>query len=49
MAIAIPVVPRHDEILLVVAFLAGNRPYARIKGASREAVAKLVADMRTDA
>ncbi len=49
MAISIPDAPRRDEILLVVAFLAGNRPNARVKGASREAVAKLVADMRAGA
>ena len=48
MAIAIPVVPRHDEILLVVAFLAGDRPNA-VSKERHEAVAKLVADMRTDA
>ena len=48
MTISIPDAPRRDEILLVVAFLAGNRPNARVKGASREAVAKLVADMRAD-
>ena len=47
MPITIPDAPRHDEILLIVAFLAGSRPNARIKGASREAVAKLVEDMRS--
>ncbi len=46
MTIVIPDAPRRDEILLVVAFLAGGRPNARVKGASREAVAKLVSDMR---
>ena len=46
MTIFIPDAPRRDEILLVVAFLAGGRPNARVKGASREAVAKLVSDMR---
>ncbi len=47
MPITVPDAPRHDEILLVVAFLAGKRPNARIKGASREAVATLVEDMRS--
>ena len=46
MTISIPDAPRSDEILLVVAYLAGTRPNARTKGATREAVAKLVADMR---
>ncbi len=46
MPITIPDAPRHDEILLAVAFLAGKRPNARIKGASREAVAKLVEDLQ---
>ena len=49
MTISIPDAPRRDEILLVVAFLAGNRPNARTKGASREAVATLVAGMRVEA
>ena len=49
MPITISDAPRHDEILLVAAFLAGSRPNARIKGASREAVAKLVADMKVPA
>ncbi|MDR3463814.1 MAG: amino acid synthesis family protein [Beijerinckiaceae bacterium] len=49
MPIGIPDAPRHDEILLAVAFLAGTRPNARTRGASREAVAKLVADMKPTA
>jgi hypothetical protein len=42
MTIAIPDAPRADEIVLAVAFLAGGRPNARIKGAPSEAVAELV-------
>ena len=47
MPISIPDAPQRDEVLLIVAFLAGGRPNARTKGASREAVAKLVADMQS--
>lgn len=49
MTLTIPDAPRADEILLVVAYLGGTRPNARIKGASRDAVAKLVADMKAPA
>lgn len=42
MTVAIPDAPRPDEILLAVAFLAGGRPNARIKGASQAAVMELV-------
>jgi hypothetical protein len=38
--------PRPDEILLVVAFLGGTRPNARIKGASPTQVAEVVRLMR---
>jgi hypothetical protein len=38
--------PRPDEILLVVAFLGGTRPNARIKGASPTQVAEVVRGMR---
>ena len=44
--VQVPGAPRPDEILLVVAFLAGTRPGARIKGASREQVEELVRRMR---
>ncbi len=46
MTIVIPDAPRADEVVLVVAYLAGTRPNARIKGGSKEAIAKMVADMR---
>jgi hypothetical protein len=40
--VAIPDAPRPDEILLVVAFLGGTRPNARIKGASSAQVEEVV-------
>ena len=46
MQISVPDAPRPDEILLAVAFLAGSRPNARIKGASPEQVSELVRKMR---
>ncbi len=46
MTLTIPDAPRADEILLIVAYLGGTRPNAWVKGASREAVAQLVADMK---
>ncbi|GIK80659.1 MAG: amino acid synthesis family protein [Xanthobacteraceae bacterium] len=46
MTIAIPDAPKPDEILLAVAFLAGGRPNARIRGATQAAVAELVRDIR---
>lgn len=46
MTICIPDAPRRNEILLAVAFLTGGRPNARIAGASQEAVARLVEEMR---
>ncbi|HEX2257061.1 MAG TPA: amino acid synthesis family protein [Afifellaceae bacterium] len=42
MTIAIPDAPKPDEIMLAVAFLAGGRPNARIKGASQEALENLL-------
>ncbi len=44
--VAVPGAPRPHEILLVVAFLAGTRPGARIRGASREQVEELVRRIR---
>lgn len=44
--VAVPGAPRADEILLVVAFLAGTRPNARVAGASREQVEALVRGLR---
>jgi amino acid synthesis protein len=49
MTISVPGAPRPDEILLVVAFLGGTRPNARIKGASAEQVGDLVRRMRSGA
>lgn len=46
MQITVPDAPRPDEILLVVAFLAGGRPNARIAGASPAQVAELVRKLR---
>jgi hypothetical protein len=46
MTVSVADAPRHDEILLIVAFLGGTRPNARIKGASSEQVAELVRRMR---
>ncbi len=46
MSVWVPDAPRPDEILLAVAFLAGGRPNARIKGAPAAAVEELVRTMR---
>ncbi|MEW6687706.1 MAG: amino acid synthesis family protein [Pseudomonadota bacterium] len=46
MQVSVPGAPRADEILLVVAFLAGGRPNARIKGAPASAVEELVRSMQ---
>jgi hypothetical protein len=46
MTLSIGDAPRPDEILLVVAFLGGTRPNARIKGASQTQVAEAVQLMR---
>jgi hypothetical protein len=46
MTVQVPDAPRPDELLLVVAFLGGTRPNARIAGASPEQVGALVARMR---
>lgn len=48
MTVSIPDAPLPDEILLVVAFLGGSRPNARIAGASPEAVADLVRRIRNE-
>ena len=44
--VCVPDAPRPHEILLVVAFLAGTRPNARIRGASPDQVNDLVRRMR---
>ena len=46
MQVSVPGAPRADEILLVVAFLAGGRPNARIKGAPASAAEELVRSMQ---
>lgn len=46
LSISIPDAPRADEILLVVGFLGGTRPNARVKGASADQVAEAVRKMR---
>jgi hypothetical protein len=46
MTVALPDAPRPDEVLLVVAFLAGTRPGARIVGASQAQVGELVKRLR---
>jgi hypothetical protein len=46
MQVCVPDAPRPREILLVVAFLAGARPNARIRGASQAEVNALVSKMR---
>ena len=46
MTVAVPDAPRPDEILLVVAFLGGTRPNARIKGASPAQVEEVVRRIR---
>ena len=45
--VSVPDAPKPTEILLVVAFLAGGRPGARIKGASQAQVAELVRKIRS--
>ena len=46
MTISVPDAPKPNEILLVIAFLGGTRPNARIKGISPEQVAVLVEKLR---
>ena len=46
MTISVPDAPKPDEILLVIAFLGGTRPNARIKGNQPEQVAALVEKLR---
>lgn len=47
MTVSVADAPRPDEILLIVAFLGGTRPNARIKGASPEQVAEVVRKIRS--
>lgn len=46
MQVSVPDAPKPHEILLVVAFLAGGRPNARIRGASQDEVSELVKKIR---
>jgi hypothetical protein len=46
MTVSVADAPKPDEILLVVAFLGGTRPNARIKGASPAQVADLMRQIR---
>jgi len=46
MTVSVPDAPRPDEVLLVVAFLGGGRPNARIKGASADQVGALMQRIR---
>jgi hypothetical protein len=47
MTVSVADAPRSDEILLIVGFLGGTRPNARIKGASPEQVADVVRKIRS--
>lgn len=47
--VCVPDAPRPHEILLVVAFLAGTRPNARLRGASQEQVSELMRRIRKGA
>ncbi|MGE0418475.1 MAG: amino acid synthesis family protein [Acetobacteraceae bacterium] len=46
MTVSVPDAPRADEVLLIVAFLGGTRPNARIKGASADQVADVMRQIR---
>lgn len=46
MTVSVADAPKPDEVLLIVAFLGGTRPNARIKGASQEQVAEVVRQLR---
>ena len=46
MTISVPDAPKPNEILLIIAFLGGTRPNARIEGISSEQVAVLVEKLR---
>jgi hypothetical protein len=48
MTVSVADSPRADEVLLVVAFLGGTRPNARIEGASPAQVADVVRRMREE-
>lgn len=46
MTVSVADAPRPEEVLLIVAFLGGTRPNARIKGASPDQVAEVVRKLR---
>jgi len=46
MTVSVADAPRPEEVLLIVAFLGGTRPNARIKGASPDQVAEAVRQLR---
>jgi len=46
MTVSVPDAPKPDEIVLIIAFLGGTRPNARIKGNPPEQVAALVGKLR---
>ena len=46
MTISVPDAPKPNEILLIIAFLGGTRPNARIEGISSEQAAVLVEKLR---
>ena len=46
MTISVSDAPKPNEILLIIAFLGGTRPNARIEGISSEQVAVLVEKLR---
>ena len=47
MTVSVADAPRPDEVLLIVAFLGGTRPNARIQGASQAQVAEVVRHLRS--
>lgn len=47
MTVMVPGAPKPDEVLLVVAFLGGSRPNARIKGATPAQVAEVVRQIQS--
>lgn len=47
MTVSVADAPRPDEVLLIVAFLGGTRPNARVKGVSAAQVADAVRKMRS--
>jgi hypothetical protein len=47
MTVSVGDAPRPDEVLLVVAFLGGTRPNARIAGASQAQVTEAVRKLRS--